>query len=155
MASKLPSRQLVVDACVLRAAGETEHLVSSRCRYTLNSILAICHHAVLDDRLRAEWKKHASRRAKKWWGTMQRRGKIDKASPYKAAIRYAGESKEDRAIIEKDRMLIDIAHGTGKIIITLDTTLMQALRHAGNERFLNEIRWLQPVTEADNYLETL
>ncbi len=155
MASKLPSRQLVVDACVLRAAGEIEHPVSSRCRNTLNNILAICHHAVLDDRLREEWQRHASRRAKKWWGTMQRRGKIDKASPYKAAIRFAGTTKEDREVIEKDRMLIDSSYTTGKIIITLDSALIDALRRTDNKRFLDEIRWFNPVTEADNYLETL
>ncbi len=155
MASKLPSRQLVVDACILRSAGETEHPVSSTCRQTLSNILTICHHAVLDEKLRAEWKRHASRRAKKWWGTMQRRGKIDEASRHQAGIRLAGVSDGDRAIIEKDRMLVDIAYGTGRIIISRDNELMEALGRTGNERLMSEIRWFNPVVAPPNYLELL
>jgi hypothetical protein len=155
MASKLPSRQLVVDACVLRSAGDTEHPVSSKCRQTLNNILSICHHAVLNEKLRAEWNLHASRRAKKWWGAMQRRGKIDAASRSQAGIRLARVSAQDRSIIEKDRMLVDIAYGTGRIIISRDNALIEALQRTDNERFLNEIRWFNPVVAQDNYLASL
>ena len=155
MPSKLTSRQLVVDTCILRSAGETDHPVSSMCRKTLNDILSICHHAVIDDKLRDEWRKHASHRAKKWWGTMQRRGKIDAASRFQASIRLAGVSDRDREIIEKDRMLVDIAYGSGRIIISRDTQLQDAMRRTGNDRCLMEIRWFDPVVAPKDYLHTL
>ena len=155
MPSKVVSRQLVVDACVMRAAGDTEHPVSSCCRKTLSDILTICHHAIVDDRLRDEWNRHASHRAKKWVGAMTRRGKIDEASDSKAGILLAGVSPHDRAIIEKDRMLVDIAYGSGRIIVSTDDRVRIALARTGNEKFTREIRWFNPCTAPAGFLERL
>lgn len=155
MPSKVPSRQLVVDASVMRSAGGTEHPVSSTCRKTLADILRICHHAIVDDRLLDEWERHASHYATKWWGTMTRRGKIDQATCFAAGIKFMKVRQDDRAIIEKDRMLVDIAYGSGKIIISTDDKIRQALERTGNGKFTSEICWFNPCAAPANYLENL
>ena len=155
MPSKVPSRQVVVDACVMRSAGETEHPISSCCRKTLSDILTICHHAIVNDRLRDEWSRHASHRAKKWVGAMTRRGKIDEATDFKAGISFSGVRTDDRAIIEKDRMLVDIAYGSGCIVISTDDKVRLALERTGNEKFTREIRWFNPCTAPSDFLEHL
>jgi hypothetical protein len=155
MPSKVPSRQLVVDACVMRSAGETDHPVSSLCRKTLSDILSICHHAIVNDRLREEWGRHASRRAKKWVGAMTRRGKIDTSTDFLAGISFTRVNSNDRTIIEKDRMLVDVAYGSGRIIISTDDKIRLALERTGNEKFTREIRWFNPCTAPAGYLEHL
>ena len=155
MPSKVPSRQVVVDACVMRSAGETEHPISSCCRKTLSDILTICHNAIVNDRLRDEWSRHASHRAKKWVGAMTRRGKIDEATDFKAGITLRDVRADDRAIIEKDRMLVDIAYGSGCIVISTDDKVRLALERTGNEKFTREIRWFNPCTAPSDFLEHL
>ena len=51
---------------------------------------------------------------------MTRRGKIDEATDFKAGITLRDVRADDRAIIEKDRMLVDIAYGSGCIVISTD-----------------------------------
>jgi hypothetical protein len=139
----------------MRASGETQHPISSKCRKTLCAILSICHHAIVDDSLRSEWAKHSSRYAKKWWGTMSRRGKIDEATEFKAGICFTQVKPKDRDIIQKDRMLVDIAYGTGRIIISIDEEIRAALKRTGNEKFTREIRWFNPCSASEDFLERL
>lgn len=44
---KVTSKRLVIDACVARSAGETDHPISAACRGYLLDILAICHKIVM------------------------------------------------------------------------------------------------------------
>ncbi len=86
---------------------------------------------------------------------MTRRGKIDQASGYVADIKFTKVRSDDRAIIEKDRMLVDIAYGSDKIIISMDDKIRQALERTGNGKLTSEIRWFNPCTAPANYLENL
>lgn len=59
-------RRLVIDANVVRAAGETEHTVSSACRKFLDAVARFEHRVVMTTEIQQEWRDHASRYARKW-----------------------------------------------------------------------------------------
>jgi hypothetical protein len=138
------SRSLVVDASIMRAAGETDHPTSSSCRKTLKAIIEICHHVLISKPIDAEWDKHASRFSRKWRISMMNKRKMDKVKPSLAPIILKNITKTDRVEIKKDRHLIDAAYTHDRIIITLDDRIKEVLQRTGNEKMLREIRWLNP-----------
>jgi hypothetical protein len=138
------SRDLVVDASVMRAAGETVHPTSSSCRNTLKAVIEICHHVLISEPIEAEWDKHESRFSRKWKIAMMNKRKVGRTSSSLAPIILKKAKETDRKIIEKDRHLLDAAYAHGRIIITLDNKIQKALQRTGNEKMLQEIRWLNP-----------
>ena len=73
MSRRRGSRLIVVDACVVRAAGETEHPRSSACRNCLEEIRTICHRVAISPVLKDEWDRHMSRFSRKWRRSMAAR----------------------------------------------------------------------------------
>ncbi len=75
MSKKVGSLLLVVDADILRAAGDSGGH-ASKTREMLQAILQICHRVILSSEAQREWKKHASQFSRRWWLAMQSRRKI-------------------------------------------------------------------------------
>ncbi len=146
------SRLLVVDASVMRAAGTTEHPVSSACRRALQGILEICHRVVVSEPIAEEWDRHASKFARKWQVAMKSRGKLRKGGETLAPILLHGLAAEDRAIIEKDRHLLDAAFAHDRVIVTTDDKVQRALARTGNEKMLQVVRWLNPCQDGADCL---
>ncbi len=69
---------LVVDACILQAAGKesAKDPGAQRARRILEDILNICHHVVLSKEARKEWLEHASPYGIEWENAMQNHRKI-------------------------------------------------------------------------------
>ncbi|OIP90667.1 MAG: hypothetical protein CO013_07505 [Syntrophobacterales bacterium CG_4_8_14_3_um_filter_58_8] len=149
------SRLLVVDASVMRAAGTTEHPVSSACRKALSAILTICHRVLISDPIENEWDRHSSKFSRKWKVAMMTRRKMPKDNPSIAPIRLKGLPSDDRAIIKKDRHLLDAAYAHDRIIMTTDDKLQKALERTGNVKMLREIRWLNPCEDGVDCLYQL
>lgn len=149
------SRLLVVDASVMRAAGTAEHPVSSACRKALSAILTICHRVLISDPIENEWDRHASKFSRKWKVAMMNRRKMPKDNPSVAPILLKGLSSDDRAIIKKDRHLLDAAYAHDRIIMTTDDKLQKALERTGNVKMLREIRWLNPCEDGVDCLYQL
>lgn len=140
---------LVVDASVVRAAGETEHPTSSACRNCLEAIRSICHRAVLTEPIREEWGRHMSRFSRKWHRSMAARRKLPgNIAPSALELRRDSYSEAAREAIDKDKALVEAALATDRVIITLDDSLRQALgENRGGEALLRNIRWIHPVTD--------
>lgn len=155
MKNKKVSRILVLDASVIRAAGTTDHPISSACRKALSSIMKICHRVLVSKPIEDEWNKHASRFSRKWKVSMMNKRKILKGSTSAAPIQLKGVPINDRAIIMKDRHLLDAAYAHDRIIITTDDKFQQALERTGNVKMLQEIRWLNPCRDAIDCLHEL
>ena len=65
--AKVPSRVLVIDSSIARAAGDTSnHPTARNCCDFLQAVLDVCHRIALTDPLRDEWNKHQSRFARTW-----------------------------------------------------------------------------------------
>ena len=69
MSKKVGSLLLVVDADILRAAGDSGGH-ASKTREMLQAILQICHRVILSSEAQREWKKHASQFSRSWWLAM-------------------------------------------------------------------------------------
>lgn len=146
---------LVVDASVARAAGNSEHPVSSACRQILTDILEICHSVALNPELRQEWNHHQSRFTRKWRVSMAARRKpLHDISTAPCVLDLNRFDEKSRAAIEKDRHLLDLALATDREIITLDTALSVALRSQSvGKQLHNQINWINPVTERAVFLQ--
>lgn len=151
---RAPSRLLVIDASVLRAAGAGEHPTSSACRGVLIDVLDICHRACDTPAIADEWKRHQSAFARKWRSRMYARGKIKSPAPVDvSAIRDTMRSHltltpKQIASIEKDLHLVGAALGADRIVVSADDrmrTLLRQLRIGA----LRGMIWANPVTEGD------
>ena len=83
------------------------------------------------------------------------RKNIDHITVPEADITLDDIPADDRAIIEKDRMLVDLAYATDHIIISMDKKVKNALERTGNEKFTHKIQWFNPCTAQPDYLEHL
>jgi rRNA-processing protein FCF1 len=151
------SRLVVVDASVVRAAGETDHPVSSACRACLEAIRTICHRVALTEPIREEWRRHMSRFSRKWQRSMAARRKLPTTVvPQPLALRWDAYSDAAREAIEKDKGLIEAALATDRIIITRDDSLRAALdERRDGQALLRDVRWINPVTDDLEELQAL
>lgn len=150
-----PSRLLVIDASVARAAGLSEDAVSSASRHFLNLVLDICHRMVLTEPIRDEWRRHQSKFAKQWRLSMYAKKKI-----------VLLPSDDDPRLT---RRILDATHPNDHPAALKDIPLLVAARHADrivvsrddNARVMFHIRelgaimWVNPITEPDRVREWL
>ena len=146
---RVQSRLLVIDASVARAAGETEHPVSSACRQFLLEVLAICHRVVVSPAMREEWQRHQSRFTRKWRVSMAARQKpLRDITPAPAGLDLDAFAAPRREAVEKDLCVLEAALATDHEIVTLDDALREALGSAPHgARLRDRITWHNPVTD--------
>lgn len=157
---KFNATSIVVDADVARAAGETEHPVSSNARTVLRAIqdakLKIAH----DHALKQEWDKHASSFSRKWLASMVSHGKLlyVKATPAaSAALIEAGSlGEKDRQIANKDQHIVDLALATDRFIASNDTTARTVFATLAQQTpLLNQVYWMVPTEAAQAFAQLL
>lgn len=151
------SRFLVIDASVVRSAGETEHPVSAACRECLQAVHRICHRVVLTREMKEEWDRHSSRFTRKWRRSMAARKKpIQVVDPSEVSMNVKGLSEADQQAIQKDRCLLEAAFSADRVIVTRDDSLRKALARTpqGRQR-LKAIIWINPVSDGVRALERL
>lgn len=151
------SRLLVIDASVMRSAGETEHPVSSACREALLVILRICHRVVTTDTIHDEWKSHMSRFARKWLCSMAAHRKpSERVNPADVSVDMAEWSDLDQRVVAKDLRLIEAAFSSDRIIVTRDDVFQRTLaKTRKGAHLLKSITWVNPVSDGIAQLETL
>lgn len=130
----------------MRAAGESQHPVSSANREFLNSVLEICHRVVMTTEIGAEWRRHQSRVTGRWKVAMYARKKIVSLEvPANTEMRSRltqGHLDADRDAILKDAHLIEACLMADRIVASLDEnarTLFQVDE-------LNVVTWVNPVS---------
>ncbi len=144
---KRASRVLVVDACIARSAGETDHPVSSVCRKALDDMLRICHRLAWTPAIRDEWNKHASGFAWRWRAAMAARKKIVRFSPDSIILPPDLPTAQRRAI-EKDLHLIECACVADGIILTRDDHLLAAWNACHEDlQMPKPILWINPKVD--------
>ena|SRR5437879_3502323 len=155
------SAELVVDASVARAAGETEHPVSRACREFLQEVLKICHRIVMTPEIRREWNTHRSRFAFSWLSSMTARKKVvrvdsEENPQLRQAICSLQVGEKERDAILKDIHLVEAALATGQTIVSLDDTLWGLLRQiAASVPSLRPVVWVNPVKEGEHATDGL
>jgi hypothetical protein len=153
------SRLLVVDACVARSAGGTEHPQSSCCRDALLAILTICHRVVMTEAVQEQWNDHRSRFARKWLTSMWAKKKVHRCEGIQLphvdkACDVLSATEQDR--LREDLLLVEAACVGDGIVVTRDDVI-QAIWHKCHDRFglSKPIKWINPVTDGVQALEHL
>ncbi len=153
------SKLLVVDACVARSAGETEHPVSSCCRNSLVAILTICHRVVMTDAVQSEWNHHMSRFTRKWFRSMVAKKKVHRCEGVQLSHveeAYEGLSAVERDGLQKDLRLVEAACAGDGIVVTRDNAIQGIWRRCHDRLGVPKpITWVNPVTDGVQALEHL
>jgi len=155
MGSKM-RRSLVIDSNIGRAAGETEHPISSQCRKFLNEVRTICHRMVVTEDIRNEWNRHESKFSKKWRTSMARMGKLVAVDPQagrsldKDIETFATTTKKKDAML-KDAHLLIAAMESDRIVVSKDDNARKFFSELSESvKEIGEVAWVNPVSaEAD------
>jgi hypothetical protein len=144
------SRLIVVDASVARAAGESEHPVSSSCRRILIAIREICHRVVMTEALQDEWGRHEGSFAVRWRASMCAKKKTPRTCAELQLSRLDEVcehlSPGEQAALRKDIHLIEAACAADGIIITHDREIMAIWEKCSDQfKLPKAIRWIDPV----------
>lgn len=123
------SRLLVIDASVLRSAGnKLGH--SAHCARVLTSILEMCHRAVICPEIQKEWNEHQSRISTKWRAAMNARKKLVKTniSDHQTRVTHQVQnlpeiSNAHRSALAKDVHLLAAAAHADHIVVSGDGAL--------------------------------
>jgi len=141
------SKLLIVDASVVRAAGETEHPVSGANRDFLFAVLDICHRVGMNTEIGDEWRRHQSKVTRRWKLAMYARKKIIllhvSTNPELRLRLTQGHSPEETEAILKDAHLIEAALRANGIVASLDENARALFRTAE----LNAVTWVNPFVE--------
>ncbi len=151
-------KRLVVDACVLRAAGTTENPTSSASRSVLEAILSICHRVLVTPAIETEWEEHESNVARAWRARMLRRGKfvtadVASSDDLEAAITSGLVLETERREALKDVHLLVAARAGDHAIISLDANARRLFERVPGA--LEGVVWVDPLktTETRAWLE--
>ena len=152
------SKRLIVDADVAGACGSKTPPgpTAKHCRDFLNTILSLSYRVVMTEKIRDEWRRHASPFARRWRVSMDARRKVDRIVDLPEneelctkIVNTAG-SERQRENIEKDFHLLQAALATDQTIISLDETIFRLFKRASQQ--VGEIRnviWVNPDKTAE------
>lgn len=143
---------LVVDACVLNAAGKTQHPRSENCRTVLQGILDHGHFVVFSTEIHEEWERRSSSLGNQWRAQMLARRKLVHVRiPHPSTIRdevLHHAASDVQHLLAKDIHLIEAALEADRVIFSLD---LKARRHFSRlTPVVSELRgiaWVSPEVE--------
>lgn len=147
---KRQSKALVVDADVARSSSppHSEHPVGAATRQFLIDVLNICHRAVMTPEIADEWKKHASKFARKWRVQMEARKKIVRMQPMQQLTdRIESLELPEKKIgaMTKDIHLIEAALEADGIVVSMDDTARGLFGEASESiGEIKSVKWLNP-----------
>ena len=128
---------LVIDADIMRAAGVSEHPVSSNARLILESIKSAGHRMVHTPAIIKEHKRHQSRFARTWRASMfSRKLHAPKNASEDAELRkhlvhaQNVESPNDETAVLKDAHLLEAAAASDMRVLSKDTTAKRLFQKA-------------------------
>lgn len=140
----------VVDACVMRSAGETDFWESVNARSALDAIFSAEVDVIVDLGLLAEWDKHASAYSLKWRASLETKGRIVFVElnecafdAFNLSLKYMDSSNAMCA--KKDSHLVISALNFKAIIISNENSSRGVFHRLSF--FLDalfEVRWVKP-----------
>jgi hypothetical protein len=165
-----PSSDIIVDTSVARAAGESQHPVSSACRRFLEALRDGGIDLAMTDELREEWKRHRSRYTATWLNSMYGRKRIRTllATPDPELRRSLENCAKRRAVTEaeaqgwtaamlKDALLVEASICADNAPIAACDETVRSLFHecAKHVAILRELVWVNPTRSEEQPLDWL
>lgn len=153
-------RRLVIDADVVRSAGESEKPISSACRTFLEAVLNVGHHVVMTQAIREEWHRHMSNYSRKWRRQMLGRRRvvsIEGERDEQLRARIDGVVTQDqKAVVAKDIHLIEAAVATDQLVTSQDEHARKAFGDAAAVMHeLRQVVWVDPTQDDENPIDWL
>lgn len=116
---------ITVDACVLRSAGRTDVDIAIGARRILDEAQRASVVVIVDDRLQAEWDRHASSYAIEWRAAMESAGRIfvvNRPSVYEGALRIALDYLDPGSAkcAWKDRHLVLVSYAHSTVVVSFE-----------------------------------
>jgi len=156
-------KRLVIDADIAQAAGgiDAVHPTSVSCRDFLESVLKICHHAIITQEIKEEWDNHQSIFANRWRYSMMSKRKLhfiktdtDLDKALREKINHAGANKKDLEAMLKDIHLIEAALKTDGTVISGDERVRKLFASASLKSVseIKNIVWEIPAIAKKNQL---
>lgn len=153
-------RRLVIDADVVRSAGESEKPPSSACRKFLEAVLKVGHQVVMTHAIREEWRHHMSKYSRKWrrqmWGR-RRVASIEGERDEQLRERIDGVvTRDQKAGVAKDIHLIEAAVATDQLVTSRDERARRAFGDAADVvRELRQVVWVDPTRDDEKPIDWL
>lgn len=153
-------RRLVIDADVVRSAGESEKPTSSACRKFLAAVLNVGHHVVMTHAIKKEWRCHMSNYSRKWqtrmWGR-RRVVSIEGERDEQLRARIDGVVMQDqKMVVAKDTHLIEAAVATDQRVTSRDKGARRAFGDAADVvRELRQVVWVNPTKKKEKPIDWL
>jgi hypothetical protein len=149
----IKSLNLVIDADIARSSGLSEHPVSSGARKLLDLVKTTGHCVVMCPILRAEWNKHQSIYAQKWFASMIAKKKVKFITHESKVKQFIEENVSDeklREIASKDSHLVDAALLEDKFIASNDCRARNAFCEISvQHKILEDLVWLHSCSDYD------
>ena len=150
--SKKDTKRLVIDTDVVRRSGgeKATDTAAKDCRDFLLTVRTLYYCIVMTPEIRNEWMNRASPFARRWWGSMERRGRvcaIDPLQDEKACTKILSTARSEKQIetMKKDFRLLNAALATDQTIISCEKIIRKLFARASKE--VSEIRhivWVNP-----------
>lgn len=148
----VPSRCIVIDASIARAAGsfESVHPTGIRCREFLMTVRNVCHRMAWTKAIQSEWEKHQSVFAMQWVVSMQSLRKLrtdldeSEMSDLRQTIAERSESESVAAIVLKDCLLLEAAIHSDQRVASLDDVVRS---HLQSLAVATQVVWINPTND--------
>lgn len=153
-------RRLVIDADVVRSAGESEKPTSSACRKFLATVLNVGHHVVMTQAIREEWHRHMSKYSRKWQTRMWGRRRVVSIEGERDEQLHARidrvVKRDQKAVVAKDIHLIEAAIATDQLVTSRDKRARRAFGDAADVvRELRQVVWVNPTKNKEKPIDWL
>lgn len=145
------SKRLIIDTSILFSAGYKDAGDSKTCRDTLETVISVCHRAVLTSEINEEWTKHGkSGFTQSWLTRMRRRNKLYETKAQNDELRNKIEvldlDEEKKQVMLKDVHLIEAALIADKTVLSLDEEARILFCSFSKEiEELQDIVWVNPI----------
>ena len=153
-------RRLVIDADVVRSAGESEKPISSACRTFLAAVLNVGHHVVMTQAIREEWRHHMSKYSRTWRRQMLGRRRVvsiegERDEHLRARIDGV-VTRSQKVVVAKDIHLIEAAIATDQRVTSRDKCARKAFGDAAAVvRELRQVVWVDPTQDDEKPIDWL
>jgi predicted nucleic acid-binding protein len=153
-------KRLVIDANLLYSASRRDDPQAAASFAILNQVYLLCHRAVVNDALLAEWDTHSKATGQRWRVEMEKRGKVIRVQPAPHPLRAEMEAvfpdKKDREAVRKDLHLVELAAAADGVILSRDRKAPELIRtRATRGRRLAGLVWHDPLSDLDRTVRWL
>ncbi|MEV8126877.1 hypothetical protein AB0P07_22725 [Streptomyces sp. NPDC085944] len=147
-------RTIVVDASIARSSGTSEHPISKACRDFLQEIYSVGHKVAYNGVLLAEWRKHQSGYALRWFAMMQSKRRVASVACPVVDEKYLEGlidkssllNSKERAAAHKDAHLVCCAWASDGLVSSLDDTVRNIFTSISSDcRRVGSIVWVNPA----------